>query len=156
MYPSKFIQTNNPKNQQQKLFLAPIALISSLVAGTVLTVANPVKAAEGFPDISGTNVWNSTAPIFRQRGGGIDPALVERARRLNQEADQAFRACDAAVLAAQPTGGPRQFLRNPQDTTAEFPEACQRLNQLREEAVSLRRQLEAAGRSGGNAGFRTW
>lgn len=142
----------------QKLKSLRLTLISSLCLGAVVTFATPANADGSFPDISGTNVWNSTAPIFNRGGGGIDPQLVERARRLNQEADQAFKACDAAVLAAQQGGtrGPRQFLRNPENTEAEFPVACQRLNELRQEAVNLRGQLEAAGRSGGTAEFRTW
>lgn len=135
-----------------------LALISSLCLGTVATFAAPAKADGSFPDISGTNVWNSTAPIFDRGGTRIDPQLVERARRLNEEADQAYKACDAAVLAAQQGGtrGPRQFLRNPENAEAEFPTACQRLNELRQEAVSLRSQLDAAAKSGGNPGFRTW
>ncbi|HAX76221.1 MAG TPA: hypothetical protein DCY88_10375 [Cyanobacteria bacterium UBA11372] len=135
-----------------------LTLISSLCLGAVVSFATAAKADGSFPDISGTNVWNSTAPIFDRGGSRIDPQLVERARRLNAEAEQAYKACDAAVLAAQQGGvrGPRQFLRNPQNTDAEFPVACQRLNELREEAVSLRSQLEAAGRSGGSPVFRTW
>ena len=134
-----------------------LTLISSLCLGT-LVIAAPAKADGSFPDISGTNVWNSTAPIFHRGGRGVDPQLIERVRRLNSEADQAYKECDARVLAAQQGGsrGPRQFLRNPQNADAEFPAACQRLNELRQEAVSLRSQLEEAGRSGGNAAFRTW
>lgn len=133
-------------------------LVPSLCVGTLLTFSTPAKADGSFPDISGTNVWNSTAPVFDTRGGGIDPALLDRARRLNQEADEAYKACDAAVLAAQQQGpqGPRQYLRNPGSVEAVYPEACQRLNALRDEAVSLRRQLDEAGRAGGNAAYRTW
>lgn len=142
----------------QKLKSLRLTLISALCLGTVVTFAAPAKADGSFPDISGTNVWNSTAPIFDRGGGRLDPQLVERARRLNEEADQAFKACDAAVLAAGQGGtrGPRQFLRNPENAEAEFPVACQRLNELRQEAVSLRSQLDAAAQSGGNPEFRTW
>ncbi|HAZ49769.1 MAG TPA: hypothetical protein DDW76_36920 [Cyanobacteria bacterium UBA11369] len=144
--------------KHRKLKSLRLTLISSLCLGAVVSFATAAKADGSFPDISGTNVWNNTAPIFDRGGSGIDPQLVERARRLNQEADQAFKACDAAVLAAQQGGtrGPRQFLRNPQSTDAEFPVACQRLNELRQEAVSLRSQLDAAARAGGSPGFRTW
>lgn len=145
-------------HKQEKVKSLRLTLISSLCLGAVVTFAAPAKADGSFPDISGTNVWNNTAPIFDRGGGGIDPELVERARRLNQEADQAYKACDAAVLAAQQGGtrGPRQFLRNPENTDAEFPVACQRLNELTQEAANLRSQLEAAARSGGSPMFRTW
>lgn len=155
MHAIKVLVTKVPKRQKRVLFGLPFALIPSLCLGVFL-IPTPAKAGSA-TDITGTNVWNSTAPIFAPGGGRIDPQLIERARRLNQEADQAFKDCDAAVLAAQQSSrGPRQFLRNPENAEAEYPQACQRLNQLREEAVSLRNQLEEAGRSGGNAAYRTW
>lgn len=126
----------------------------SVVAGAIATA--PARADHA-PDITGTNIWNSTSPRFGRDGGRIDPQLIERVRAFNQESEQAYSQCLAAVEAAPQTpGGPRQFLRNPQDIAAEYPAACQRLNALRSERNNLVSDLERAGGIGSNPAFKPW
>ncbi|HEY9851820.1 MAG TPA: hypothetical protein V6D28_20275 [Leptolyngbyaceae cyanobacterium] len=126
----------------------------SMVAATFS--ATPAKA-DHYPDITGTNIWNNTAPQFGRRGGRIDPQLVERVRRFNQESQEAYNACLAAVEAAERApSGPRQFLRNPQNVSAEYPAACQRLNALRNERNTLASELERAGGVGSNPAYKAW
>lgn len=129
----------------------------SLVAGTI--AISPAKADHA-PDITGTNIWNNTAPRFGGDGGGrIDPALIDRVRRFNQESEQAYSQCLAAVEAAERApggGGPRQFLRNPQEVAGEYPAACQRLNALRSERDRLVSELEGAGGAGTSASYKAW
>ena len=126
----------------------------SLVAGSI--AISPAKADHA-PDITGTNIWNNTAPRFGSSGGRIDPGLIDRVTRFNQESEQAYSQCLAAVEAAdQAPGGPRQFLRNPQEVAGEYPAACQRLNALRSERDRLVSELEGAAGSGTSASFKTW
>ncbi|MCL1465771.1 MULTISPECIES: hypothetical protein [Argonema] len=124
----------------------------SVVAGS-LTVG-PVRADHA-PDITGTNYWNNTAPRFGGRGGRLDPQLADRVRRFNDESQQAYNACLAAVEAAPPSaGGPRQYLRNPQEVAGEYPAACQRLNALRNDRDNLRNELERVGQI--SPAFKSW
>lgn len=120
----------------------------------LLTFPAPVRADHA-PDITGTNYWNNTAPQFGRRGGRLDPQLAERVRRFNEESEQAYNGCLAAVEAApQSSGGPRQYLRNPQDVAGEYPAECQRLNALRNERDNLRNELEGVGQI--SPAFKSW
>jgi hypothetical protein len=84
----------------------------SLVIGTSLlgsgllalpaSAGNP--AAGNQSDITGTNVWNNTAPIF-ENGGKLNPDILNNARRLSQELGQAGERC----CNAPPPAGPRRF-----------------------------------------------
>ncbi|MFB2918891.1 MULTISPECIES: hypothetical protein [Aerosakkonema] len=117
----------------------------SLIAGSL--TATPAKA-DHVPDITGTNYWNNTSPQFGRRGVRLDPDLVDRVRRFNDEAEQAYNGCLAAVEAAPPNpGGPRQYLRTPQNVAGEYPAACQRLNALRNERDNLQGRLEGVGQA---------
>lgn len=59
-------------------------------------------------DITGTNIWNNTAPIFDQ-DGKLDPGILENARRLDQALEEAADACCNQVKPV----APRRFSRQP-------------------------------------------
>lgn len=111
----------------------------------VPALANPPNQS----DITGTNIWNSPAPIFEE-GGELDPAILERAQRLDRElGEAAARCCNTAT-----PRGPRRFARQPRDPNVACanPE-CERLDELvRETEVFLDevdREVEAV-RAAGN------
>ena len=60
----------------------------------------PAQADSSYSDITGTNIWNNTAPIF-DTDERLDPALIERVQQLNAESEQAFQACNAAITQAE-------------------------------------------------------
>jgi hypothetical protein len=126
----------------------------SVVAGA-LAVA-PAKAESSYSDITGTNIWNNTAPIF-DNDRKLDPKLIENAARVNRESEAAFNACNAAVERAEQTvPTSRRFARQPSTQTAEVPAACRQLEQLRAEAENLRRTLQEAERARSSSAFLTW
>ncbi|MBZ8182007.1 MAG: hypothetical protein SAL07_22005 [Oscillatoria sp. PMC 1051.18] len=129
----------------------------SMVA--VSLTVSPAKADGSYSDITGTNIWNNTAPIFEGSEGGIDPDLVARVERLNEESAAAFQACNAAIAQVEqqlPPSGPRRFARQPQPGQSPgVPVACQRLNELRVEVENVRLELqELAGTV--QSGYATW
>jgi hypothetical protein len=126
----------------------------SVIAGALM--ATSARAESSYSDITGTNIWNNTAPIF-DTDTKLDPTLIENVTRVNRESEAAFRACNAAVDRAEqtvPTN--RRFARQPSAQTAEVPAACRQLEQLRAEAESLRRTLQDAERATSNSAFLTW
>lgn len=135
------------------------AVSLSVVAGGLMATsaqAKPASANGSFSDITGTNIWNNTAPIF-EGGGKLDPKLVDDAARINRDAETAFNACNAALAQldqAVPTT--RRFARQPSTQTAEVPVACRQLEQLRAEAETVRTNLEQAKNNLSRAEFGTW
>lgn len=126
----------------------------SLVAGAL--TAAPAKAGPSYSDITGTNIWNNTAPIFN-RGGKIDPNLIESVTRVNRESQVAFDACNAAIAQAeQNTPTTRRYARRPSSDSAAVPAECRRLEQLRAEAETLRGRLQEVERSRSSSAFLTW
>lgn len=126
----------------------------SIVAGALSAV--PARADRSYSDITGTNIWNNTAPIF-DNGTKLDPKLVEEATRINRESEAAFNACnDAIAQASQTAPTTRRFARQPSTQTAEVPTACRQLEQLRTQADNLRTTLDQASRSRSNSAFNTW
>ncbi|HEY9638766.1 MAG TPA: hypothetical protein V6D14_35610 [Coleofasciculaceae cyanobacterium] len=126
----------------------------SIVVGALS--AAPARADKSFSDITGTNIWNNTAPIF-DTDTKLDPKLIENITRVNRDSESAFNACNAAVAQAEqnvPTS--RRFARQPSTQTAEVPTACRQLEQLRTEAENLRRTAQEVERSRGNSAFLTW
>ncbi len=126
----------------------------SLVAGAL--TAAPAKAGPSYSDITGTNIWNNTAPIFN-RGSKIDPNLIENVTRVNRESETAFNACNAAIAQAEqnaPTT--RRFARRPSTETTEAPPACRQLERLRAEAETLRRTVQEVERSRSSSALATW
>jgi len=73
-------------------------------------------------DITGTNIWNNTAPIF-ENGGELSPEILNNARRLSQELEDASAGC---CNASAPVVEPRRFARS-------LGPDCQRLDSLVEE-----------------------
>lgn len=134
------------------------ALGLSLVAGVLIAPA--ARADRSFSDITGTNIWNNTAPIF-DTDNKLDPNLIESVTRLNQESETAYRACDSAISQLEQNRRPaiRQFLRDPSSVSVappETPVACRQLEQLRVQADNLRRTVEEANRSRTNSALLTW
>jgi hypothetical protein len=101
-----------------------IALLSSGLLAVPASAGNP--AAGNQSDITGTNIWNSVAPIFKMNGK-LDPEILGTARRLAQELDEVSARCGNTSVPM----GPRRFARQPRQV-ALSPD-CQRLNQLVEE-----------------------
>lgn len=126
----------------------------SIVAGGL--IATPAKADRSYSDITGTNIWNNTAPIF-DTDDKLDPQLIENITRINRESEAAFSACNAAIAQAeQNVPATRRFARQPSTQTAAVPAACQQLEQLRTEAENLRSTVEEAERSRANSAFLSW
>ncbi|MBD1902552.1 hypothetical protein NDI44_24045 [Trichocoleus sp. DQ-A3] len=117
-----------------------------------LGMAAPARADRSYSDITGTNIWNNTAPVF-DTDDKLDPELTANITRLNQESEAAFQACGAALTEQTPTT--RRFTRQPQ-TPPPVPQACQRLEELRTEVENLRTTLQQQDLSRANSGLRTW
>jgi hypothetical protein len=104
-------------------------VFSTAIIGSGL-IALPAKADLTQSDITGTNIWNNTAPIF-QNQGKINPEIVNNARRLSQELDKANkRCCDASAAV-----GPRRFARGSGNTNQECVNTdCQQLSSVVQES----------------------
>jgi hypothetical protein len=125
----------------------------SLVAGAL--TAAPARA-QSYSDITGTNIWNNTAPIF-EGGGGIDPRLIDNITRINRDSEAAFNACNAAISQAeQAAPTTRRFARQPSTETAAASTACRQLEQLRAEAENLRRTVQQLESARSSSAFGTW
>lgn len=101
------------------------AIICASLIGSGLS-ALPSTATPNQSDITGTNIWNSVAPIFRM-DGRLDPKILSTARRLARELEEASARCGNASAPM----GPRRFARQPSQVTACTD--CERLDQLVEE-----------------------
>jgi hypothetical protein len=77
-------------------------------------------------DITGTNVWNNTVPVFRNNGQ-LKPEILDNARRLDEQlGDASNRCCNAP-----PPSGPRRFARGMRDPNEVcINPDCQQLNSL--------------------------
>ncbi len=129
-----------------------VAGLSVVVGGLI---ASPVRA-QSFSDITGTNIWNNTAPIF-ETDGEFDPALIARISRFNEESERAYRDCNAAIdQAEQNVPTTRRFARQPSAQGAATPVACQQLETLRAEADSLRTAIQQAEQAISRPEFLTW
>lgn len=106
------------------------AIAITIVMGAI-TVAPAIAIPPNQSDTSGTNIFDNSTPYI-PGGVGIDPKILETAKRFSKEIDDAYAACAASNAAVR---GPRRFARgpvNPKEVclTAE----CARLNRLVEEA----------------------
>lgn len=133
-------------------------LVAGLVAAGVLSASK--ANANSYSDITGTNIWNNTAPIF-DTDTKLDPALIENITRVNRDSETALRACNDAIAQIEQNRRPgiRSFLRDSSNVTAAAPEtptACRQLEQLRTQADSLRRTVQEVERARGNSAFGTW
>lgn len=136
--------------------LKSIAWIAGLSIVTAGLIATPARADRSYSDITGTNIWNNTAPVF-DTDTKLDPDLIDRITRVNRDSEQAFDACNAAISQGEqnvPTI--RRFARRPATETGAVPVACQQLEELRTEAENLRVTLEEVQRSRSNPAFLTW
>lgn len=134
-----------------------------LSVATSLALATVAQAGPGprgdnrsYSNITGTNIWNSTAPIIDD-DFPIDPALITRVRELNANATTKYQECIAAIGAAEqnvPTIPPRQYLRR--DPRVPYPQACNDLETLRSEADSLRGEIKKIQEEAANRSTATW
>ncbi|MCP2731295.1 hypothetical protein [Limnofasciculus baicalensis] len=89
-------------------------------------IANPGNALPpNQSDITGTNVWNNTSPIFEE-GGEIDPEILAKARSLDRGLKEAASRCPEAFGQT----GPRRFAREPGNANPN----CMELKRLVEES----------------------
>lgn len=135
-----------------------VVSLSAILGGLMATAAQakPPGSFSSFSDITGTNIWNNVAPIF-EGGSKIDPQLLDRITRINQESETAFNACNAAIAQIEqmaPTT--RRFARQPSGQNAEVPVACRQLEQLRAQAESLRATVEEVNRTRSSSEYATW
>ena len=125
----------------------------SLVAGVMSAVP---ASADSYSDITGTNIWNNTAPIF-ETDTELPDGLIANITRVNRESEQAFDACNNAIAQAeQTTPTIRRYARQPGSETAALPAACRQLESIRAEADNLRRTVEEVERSRSNPALLTW
>ncbi|MBE9127757.1 MULTISPECIES: hypothetical protein [unclassified Coleofasciculus] len=126
----------------------------SMVAGILTAV--PARADRSYSDITGTNIWNNTAPIF-ETDGTLDSALIERVQQLNQESERVYQACNTAIAQLEQNSPTiRRYSRQPGNETAAVPVACRQLEELRAEAQTLKLTLDEAVRSRSNPAFLPW
>lgn len=79
-------------------------------------------------DFSGTNVWNSPASTLVEQGSQISPEMIETARQLSQELENAYIECDDA--------------RNEDLGARKKERSCWRLVRVREEVNELLSRIE--------------
>lgn len=102
---------------------------TSLVGSGLLPLPASAQQAPNQSDITGTNIWNNTAPIF-ENGGKPNPEILNNAQRLSQELEEASTRCcntSAPVSSrrfARNLGNPNQVCISPD---------CQKLNSVVEE-----------------------
>lgn len=133
--------------------LLGLVISTSLVSSGLIAV--PVSAQPpNNSDITGTNVWNNTAPIF-EGDGKLDPEILNNARRLDQALERASEKC-CNTAAPEPVG-PRRYARNPGNNEVCVNPECQRLSGLVEETQvflnDVNRQVEEVRT---NSASRTW
>ncbi|HEY9724867.1 MAG TPA: hypothetical protein V6D50_00325 [Chroococcales cyanobacterium] len=117
-------------------------VIGTSLVGSALN-ALPAKAGDlTQSDIGGTNIWNGTAPIFKNEGK-IDSEIIDNARRLSRNLEDSSNRC----ANAKPTG-PRRFARGPAPNEVCISPECEQLNGLVQETrgflTDVNRQVQEA------------
>jgi hypothetical protein len=117
-------------------------VIGTSLVGSALN-ALPAKAGDlTQSDIGGTNIWNGTAPIFKNEGK-IDSEIIDNARRLSRNLEDSSNRC----ANAKPTG-PRRFARGPAPSEVCISPECEQLNGLVQETrgflTDVNRQVQEA------------
>jgi hypothetical protein len=120
-----------------------LAIASSLVGSGLMALPASAQQAPNQSDITGTNIWNNTAPIFRN-DGKLSPEILGNADRLSEKlGDAGNRCCNAP-----PPTGPRRFARGSADPNEVcISPDCQQLNSVVEETKAFLgdvNRLEAA------------
>ncbi|MGB0564448.1 MAG: hypothetical protein ACPGVO_22020 [Spirulinaceae cyanobacterium] len=113
-----------------------------LLSGLLLLcgVAPAALAQASQTDITGVNVWNEIPPIFDEIDDPEVDALIAEIETFNAAADDAYAGCVDA-LAALPDE-PRRYARpGSPNAQQQLPQACNELEALRAESVSLRREV---------------
>lgn len=128
----------------RKLSLNLAVSLFAVVGMTLPAVAGPGPRGDNrsYSNITGTNIWNSTAPIL-DRTIPVDPALITRIEQYNQNAQAKYKECVDAIAAAEqsvPTIPPRQYLRR--DPRSPLPQACADVESLRSEVDSIKADVK--------------
>jgi len=101
----------------------------TLLIGSGFLALPAVAQPPNQSDITGTNVWNNTAPIFKNNGQ-LQPDILNNARRLSQQLDDGSKVCCSAP---SPTAT-RRFARGPRDPNEVcINPDCQQLNTVVDE-----------------------
>jgi hypothetical protein len=91
-------------------------------------------------DVTGTNTWNSTTPIFEIESQ-LDPETLAKARELSQALNDAYSACVGSVESA--ANLPRRFSRNPENRARVcISSECATYNRLLEETRTFLSQID--------------
>ncbi len=140
-----------------------ISLAFGVAALTTVALASVATAGPGprgdnrsYSNITGTNIWNSTAPIIDD-DFPIDPELIARVKQLNTDAASKYDECISAIAAAEqnaPTVPPRQYLRR--DPRVPYPQACVDLETLRSEAETLKTEIAEIQKAAETRSAGTW
>jgi hypothetical protein len=112
------------------------------IAETALAGPGPGGDNRSYSNITGTNIWNSTAPILDE-DFPIDPELVAKVKQINTDVAVKYQECLNAIAAAEqsvPAIPPRQYLRR--DPRQPYPQACIDLENLRSQAEALRAKVK--------------
>lgn len=104
-----------------------LAVGTSLVGSALSALSANAAPALNQSDITGTNIWNGTAPIFENEGR-LDGDIINNARRLSRNLEDASNRC----ANAKPTG-PRRFARGPAPSEVCISPECEQLNGLVQE-----------------------
>ncbi|MEB3830082.1 hypothetical protein [Phormidium sp. CCY1219] len=110
---------------------------SAIAAAMCLVTARAV-----FPqsDVTGTNTWNDTTPIFEIESQ-LDPETLAQAREFSQALNDAYAACVASVEEVSTL--PRRFTRQPREEEGVCISAeCVEYNRLLEEAKTFLSRLD--------------
>ncbi len=106
-----------------------LVISTSLISSGLMAIPGNAQPPNQ-SDITGTNIWNNTAPIFDE-GGELAPEILDQARRLDQALEEASDQC---YNARESTTTPRRFARNPGNSNQACTNPnCQELNRLVEE-----------------------
>ncbi len=144
----------NQVNWKRANAVRPYRAIAALLLLSAFAAA-PAQA-NSYSDITGTNIWNSVAPLLED--DRLDGDLRDRAEALNAEAQTVYNECAAAIRAAQPDpDAPRRYSREPVNVPPPpVPQSCRELEQLRQQAIDLRREVEELERIAAESALRTW
>lgn len=119
-----------------------ISICAASIALPAMAGPGPGGDNRSYSNITGTNIWNSTAPIL-DHTIPVDPALVTRIDQYNQNAQAKYKECVDAIAAAEqsvPTIPPRQYLRR--DPRVPYPQACVDLENLRSDAETIKADVK--------------
>lgn len=110
---------------------------SAIAAAICLVNARTVFSQS---DVTGTNTWNSTTPIFEIESQ-LDPETLAQAQELSQALNDSYATCVASVENA--SNLPRRFSRRSENSDRICISAdCAKYNRLLEETKTFLSQID--------------